>query len=162
VGEEPADGGSIIAVRIRGTISARRDVRQTLKLLHLTRNNQAVLVNNGCSFAGMLNEVAAYVTWGETSKDVVSTLISKRGRLSGNKKFTDDYLQRLGYKTMEELAEAVFSCRVEYWKLPKVQPFFRLRPPTKGFRKSIKKAYGAGGELGYRGEKINQLVKRMI
>jgi large subunit ribosomal protein L30 len=162
VGEELGESRSIIAVRIRGTISARREARQTLKLLHLTRNNQAVLVNDRCSFAGMLNAVQGYVTWGEASKDVVSTLISRRGRLSGNKKFTDDYLQRLGYKTIEELAEAIFSCRAEYWKLPKVQPFFRLRPPTKGFRKSIKKAYPADGELGYRGEKINDLVKRMI
>jgi large subunit ribosomal protein L30 len=160
--EKPGEIRSIIAVRIRGTISARREARQTLKLLHLTRNNQAVLVNDQSSFAGMLNAVQSYVTWGEASKDVVSTLISRRGRLTGNKKLKDDYLQRLGYKTIEELAEAVFSCRAEYWKLPKVQPFFRLRPPTKGFRKSIKKAYAADGELGYRGEKINDLVKRMI
>jgi large subunit ribosomal protein L30 len=110
----------------------------------------------------MLKAVRGYVTWGEASKDIVSMLIGRRGRLSGNEKLTDDYLQRLGYKTIEELAEAAFDCRVEYWKLPRVQPFFRLRPPSKGFRKNIKKAYGAGGELGYRGEKINDLVERMI
>jgi len=162
VGKEPSESRSIIAVRIRGTISARREARETLKLLHLTRNNRAVLINDGCSFAGMLNAVQNYVTWGEASKDVVSTLISRRGRLPGNKKLTNDYLQRLGYKTIEDLAEAVFSCRAEYWKLPIVEPFFRLRPPTKGFRKSIKKAFAADGELGYRGEKINDLVKRMI
>jgi large subunit ribosomal protein L30 len=162
MGEEPAERKTIIAVKIRGTISARRDARQTLKLLHLTRNNQAVLVNDRSSFAGMLNAVRGYVTWGEASKDVVGMLIGRRGRLLGSKKLTDDYLQRLGYKTTEELAAAVFECRVDYWKLPDVQPFFRLRPPTKGFRGSIKNAYGAGGELGYRGEKINDLVERMI
>jgi large subunit ribosomal protein L30 len=37
-----------------------------------------------------------------------------------------------------------------------------LHPPTKGFKGKIKKSYSAGGELGYRGEKINELIKRMV
>jgi len=38
---------------------------------------------------------------------------------------------------------------------------FRLNPPKKGY-KSIKKSYKEGGALGYRGEKINNLIQRMI
>ncbi len=41
--------------------------------------------------------------------------------------------------------------------------FFRLQPPRKGFgRKGTKKPFSVGGALGYRGEKINELIKRMI
>ncbi|MDP2750281.1 MAG: uL30 family ribosomal protein [Nanoarchaeota archaeon] len=41
--------------------------------------------------------------------------------------------------------------------------YFRLNPPRKGFeRKGIKVSFKAGGALGYRGEKINGLLKRMI
>ncbi|MGB9748245.1 MAG: uL30 family ribosomal protein [Candidatus Woesearchaeota archaeon] len=40
---------------------------------------------------------------------------------------------------------------------------FRLNPPRKGFeRKGIKKPFNLGGAYGYRGEKINELIKRMI
>jgi large subunit ribosomal protein L30 len=39
---------------------------------------------------------------------------------------------------------------------------FRLHPPSKGFKGKIKRGYGSGGELGYRGEKINELLRRML
>ena len=44
----------IIAVRIRGVISAPREVRETLHMLNLKRNNYAVLIDNRPSFLGML------------------------------------------------------------------------------------------------------------
>lgn len=45
----------------------------------------------------------------------------------------------------------------------KDKKFFRLHPPRKGFeRKGIKKPFTVGGALGYRGEKINELIKRMV
>ena len=70
-------------------------------------------------------------------------------------------MKKAGYKSLEELAEKIHKCAVMYQKLPGIQPVFRLRPPTKGFKGNIKKSYRAGGELGYRGEDINELVKRM-
>ncbi len=40
---------------------------------------------------------------------------------------------------------------------------FRLNPPRGGFgRKGIKRPFGEGGALGYRGNKINELLKRML
>jgi large subunit ribosomal protein L30 len=152
----------MIAVRIRGVIRARKEARDTLELLHLNRNNYAVLIDSRPAFIGMLKTVQGYVSWGEASKEVVRMLIKQRGRLLGNKKPTDEYLQKIGYKTLEDLAEAVFDCRVEYWRLPNIQPVFRLPPPTKGFRGNIKKAYRAGGEAGYQGEEISELIKRMV
>ena len=131
-------------------------------MLHLTRNNYAVLVDDRPSFLGMLKTAKNFFTWGEASKETVNMLIRERGKLVGNKELTDDYTQILGFKSLDELAEAVFHCRTEYWKLPKVQPVFKLHPPSKGFKGKIKKDYGTGGELGYRGEKINELIKRML
>jgi large subunit ribosomal protein L30 len=131
-------------------------------MLHLTRNNYGVLIDDRPSFLGMLKTARNFVTWGEASKETVNALIKKKGRLVGNKKSTDEYAQTAGFKSLDELAEALFDGRVEYSKLPKIQPVFRLRPPTKGFKGKIKKSYGTGGELGYRGENINQLIKRML
>ena len=47
--------------------------------------------------------------------------------------------------------------------IPGLKRFFRLRPPEKGFeRKGIKKTYAVGGVLGYRKDKINELIMRML
>lgn len=152
----------IAVVRVRGSISAQREARETLDMLRLARTNHAVLVDNRPAFVGMLKRVRNYVTWGEVSPETVALLLQKRGRLAGNKKLTDEYAQKIGYKSLGELAEAVASCKVEHRKLPDMQPIFKLHPPTKGFKGKTKKSYGAGGEAGYRGEGINELIKRMV
>ena len=43
----------------------------------------------------------------------------------------------------------------------KGKPPYRLHPPVKGFGGSIKSHYPEGA-LGYRGEKINELIKAML
>ncbi len=152
----------IAAVKVRGTIRAQREARETLDMLHLGHTNHAVLIDNRPAYLGMLKRVQAYVTWGEVSKETVALLLQKRGRLAGDKKLTDEYAQKIGFKSVGELAEAVASCKVEHQKLPNMQPVFKLHPPSKGFKGKTKKSYRAGGEAGYRGEAINGLVKRMV
>jgi len=152
----------ICAVRVRGTVRASRDVRETLQMLHLTRNNYAVLIDNRPSFIGMLRAAQNFITWGEVSKETVHMLIRKKGKLAGNKKLTEEYAQATNFKSLDELADAIFNCSVEYRKLPNMQPVFKLHPPSKGFKGKTKKSYGVGGELGYRGEKINELIERMV
>lgn len=45
----------------------------------------------------------------------------------------------------------------------KLKPFFELAPPKGGFeKKGIKKSFNQGGVLGLRGEKINDLLIKMI
>ncbi len=160
--EEKKEPKCIAVVRIRGTISAPLQVRETLKMLNLTRNNYAVLIDNRPSFLGMIKTAQNFITWGEASKEIVNGLIKEKGKVAGNKRLTDEYVQKTGYKSLEELVEAIFNCCIEYWKLQNIQPVFKLHPPTKGFKGKIKKGYGMGGELGYRGDKINELIKRML
>jgi large subunit ribosomal protein L30 len=162
LGEEPKERKCLAVVRVRGTISASREARESLEMLHLIRNNQAILIDNRPSFLGMLKTAQNFVTWGEVSKETVNLLITQKGRLAGNKKLTDEYAKRAGFTSLDGLLDAVCTCHVEYWKLPNVQAVFRLHPPSKGFRGKIKKSYNVGGELGYRGEKINELVSRMV
>ena len=148
-------------MRVRGTVRASLNVRETLQMLHLTRNNYAVLIDNRPSFIGMLRAAQNFITWGEASKEAVHMLIRRKGKLAGNKKITEEYAQTANFKSLDELADAIFNCSVEYRKLPNIQPVFKLHPPSKGFKGKIKKSYGTGGELGYRGEKINELIERM-
>lgn len=149
-------------MRIRGTISASMQARETLQMLHLTRNNYAVLIDDRPSYLGMLKAARDYITYGEASKELVTMMIREKGRIVGDKKLTDEYAQKARFTSLDDLAEATHSCRFEYWKLPSIQPVFRLHPPSKGFKGKIKRGYGSGGELGYRGEKINELLRRML
>lgn len=162
MGERARDGKCLVALKVRGTVRAQLKARETLQMLRLMRTNHAVLIQNTPSFLGMLKAVQGYATWGEVSKETLSLMIKKRGRLEGNKKLTDEYAQKIGYKSLDDLAQAVFNCNIEYWKLPTIQTVFKLPPPTKGYKGTTKKGYGMGGELGYRGEKINELIQRMI
>lgn len=153
---------TIAVVRVRGTISATREARETLLMLHLDHTNHAILIDDRPSYKGMLQRVNSYVTWGEVTKETVVAMLEKRARLAGNKKLDAAYLEKLGLKTFEELADAILTGKAEHGKLPFITPLFKLHPPTKGFKGKVKKSFQAGGEAGYRGEAINDLVKRMI
>lgn len=152
----------IVAVRVRGSISAQREAKETLDMLHLGRTNNAVLIDNRSSYLGMLKRVQAYATWGEASKETVALMLKERAKLAGDKKLTEEYLQKIGFKSLDDLADAIVNCKVELGKLPGMRPLFRLHPPTKGYKGKTKKSFHAGGEAGYRGEKISELVKRMV
>jgi large subunit ribosomal protein L30 len=152
----------LVAVKVRGTVSAMRETRETLDLLRLTHTNHAVLIDSRPAYNGMLRRVNNYITWGEPTKETVSMMLQKRARLAGGKKLTDEYIQKAGFKSIDDLAEAIINCKVAFQKLPDVQPLFKLHPPSKGYKGKTKKGFKAGGEAGYRGEAINDLIKRMV
>jgi len=152
----------LAVIRVRGVSDVFREINETLKMLHLTRNCHATLIDDRPSYLGMLRKVQNQVTWGEVSKDITVHLLRKRGKLVGNKKLTEEHLKEIGYKSLDDLAEAIHKTEVEFTRLPNVKPVFRLHPPKKGFKGKVKKSYAAGGVTGHRGEAINNLIKRMI
>jgi len=152
----------LAVVRIRGIINVRKEVEDTLRMLNLQRNCHATLIDDRPSFLGMLRKAQNIVTWGEVSKETISLLLKKRGRTIGDTPLTDEYAKKIGYKSLDDLADAIYNLKVMLKDLPGVKPVFRLHPPRKGFKGSIKKSYRAGGEAGYRGEAINDLIRRMV
>ncbi len=152
----------LAVIRVRGVSDVFREIEETLQMLHLTRNCHATLIDNRPSYLGMLQKAKNYATWGEISKESVLLLLSKRGRTVGNKKLTSQYLREVGCKSLDNLAEAIHKTEVEYNSLPNIKPVFRLHPPKKGYKGKVKRSYTAGGVTGYRGEAINDLIKRMM
>ena len=151
-----------MAVRIRGMSDISQEIKDTLSMLRLNRNCHATLLDDRPAYNGMLRKSKHCLTWGEVSQENIALLLKKRGKLVGDKKLTDEYAKELGYKSLDDLAEAMFKMEVECSSLPKVKPVFRLRPPKKGFKGKVKRSYTAGGEAGYRREAINDLLKRMV
>ena len=149
-------------IRIRGRIGVRRDIADTLKMLRLHKVNHCVIVPETETFKGMLNKVKDYVTYGEIDKDTLVKLILKRGRLPGNKRVNEETIKELMNMSVDELAEKMVNGEIKLKDTP-LKPVFRLHPPRKGFeRGGIKKPFTAGGALGYRGEKINDLLEKMM
>jgi large subunit ribosomal protein L30 len=155
-------GRCILAIRIRSSIGATEDVKSALMLLRLGKTNYATLLDDRPSYVGMLRQVKERITWGEADAETILELLKKRGEVPGGHQIDENTLNELGYSNLEELSKALCGCEVEFSKLRGVKPFFRLHPPSKGFRGKTKHSYGAGGEAGYRGEKINELASKMM
>ena len=141
----------LAAVRIRSTVKKRSEIIATLKLLRLNRNMHCVLLPETPQIKGMLQKAKDFITFGPISDEMLSLLIKKRARKKGNK--------RLSEKEAEEIISKIKSG--EKIKNLAIKPVFRLTPPSGGFKKSIRLPYPRG-EAGNRGEKINELLKRMI
>ncbi len=70
------------------------------------------------------------------------------------------------YVTYGELDDDTYKLLVDkrgIKKDGKLQKYFHLQPPRGGFgRRGVKYSFGQRGALGYRGVKINDLIKKMI
>jgi len=138
----------LAVILLRGLIKTENDIKDTLHMLRLNRKNHCVIVKDNQK--GMLKKVRDWITWGDISEDVLRKMIEKRGRYSGGR--------RVKGNEVDKILEETKTKKCKEWS---VKPVFRLNCPSKGFRKSIRHHYPRG-ELGYRGEKINELLKRMI
>ncbi|MDI9620053.1 MAG: 50S ribosomal protein L30 [Candidatus Nezhaarchaeota archaeon] len=149
-------------IRLRGSVGVPGDVELTLSSLRLTRKNSCTIVEATPSIGGMLEKAAGYVTYGEINEAVLAGLLEKRGRTVGGRKLSSSYLEKLGFGSFKELASALLEGRIKLNEIKGLKPVFRLHPPSKGFKGSMRKMYGQGGELGYRGAAINELISRML
>jgi large subunit ribosomal protein L30 len=141
--------GNLAVIRVRGVTGVKRGVKDAMDSLRLYKKNFCVVLPNDKLYIGMVKKVKDYVTWGEIDDETFRLLIEKRGE---------------EYRGREKDAKG----KVEYGNFikigdKKIKKFFRLNMPKKGFgRKGVKAPFSEGGALGYRGGKINDLIKRML
>ena len=97
----------------------------------------------------MLKRAKDYITWGEIDNETFNMLVEKRGEeFNGRETDTKGKIKYPDFITLDN---------------KKIKKYFRLNAPKKGFeRKGIKHSFKEGGALGYRGEAINELIKRMV
>ncbi|MCI4353166.1 MAG: uL30 family ribosomal protein [Thermoplasmata archaeon] len=145
-----------IVVRVRGGIHSRRDIRQALDELHLTRPNHATVIPEEPSFRGTLMATQGYVTWGEAEAETVSALLAARGQTRAGARLS---APTAGTPPLANLVTAVLGNGLA--RVKTLKPLVRLTPPKGGW-KSTKKPFSLGGALGYRGRAINDLVRRML
>ena len=148
-------------VRVRGKPEVNGDIENTMKLLNLTRVNHCSIVPENNVTKGMLQKAKDFITWGEVDEPTLVEMIKIRGRISGDARITDEYLaENSEFKTVELLAKAILGdYRIR--DIEAAKPVFRLHPPVKGYEGN-KRSYRNGGALGYRGNAINDLIRRML
>ena len=139
----------IAIVRVRGLTGIKHPIDDTLNKLRLYRKNYCVVVPKNSVYMGMVMKVKDYVTWGEVGEETYKTLLDER---------KEEYKERVSDS----------KGKINYGKFSdingkKIKKFFRLNSPRKGYgRKGIKASFTDGGALGYRGDKINDIIMRMI
>ncbi|MBO7410264.1 MAG: 50S ribosomal protein L30 [Candidatus Methanomethylophilaceae archaeon] len=149
-------------IRVRGQPDVSYDIEYTMGLLGVNKVNHCAIVPENASTKGMLQKVKDYTTYGEINAETLAQLIRVRGRLSGDRMITDDYLaENSDFKTVDELAKAIIENDYRMKDVEAAKPVFRLHPPVKGYEGN-KRSYKNGGALGYRGEAINDLIARML
>jgi len=150
----------IAIIRLRGTVNVPKKVKDTLKMLRLEKPNSCVVVPENSFYKGMLKKVKDYVTYGVIDKDTLVELLKKRGRVVGDKPLTEEFLKNAKLGDFSKFADAVYTGKVKMKDVKGMKSVFRLNPPRKGM-KSIRLSYPRG-ELGFRKENINELLKRMM
>ena len=121
-------------------------LKKTFENLNLHNKNWCVVVKDTPSNRGMILKLKDYVTYGEITPTFFEELVNKRGEL-----FKEPQKSKINSKKYLEFGQK------------KYQRYFRLSPPKKGYgRKGIKIGFAKGGALGHRGDKIIDLIKRMI
>ena len=157
------DAPLMAVVRIRGRTGIKPDIRHTMYMLRIRKKFHATLVPATPSFLGMLRKVKDYTTYGEVDRETLVNLLRRRGRLTEGGRLTDEWLrENTEFSSVEELADALLEGRTRLHRLGWIKPYFRLHPPVGGFKRTTKRGWNDGGELGYRGRAINELLRRMI
>lgn len=149
-------------LRLRGKGDLRHEVKDTLRMLHLTRQNHCSVLLDDATSRGMLHLVKDYVTWGEVEAEVLAKLLLRRGRQVGDKPIDDAFVKAHSkYTSIWDLSQAIAKGDATLRAVKELRPMLRLPPPRKGFR-GIKRGFHDGGDLGYRGKAINDLLRRML
>ena len=147
-------------IRVRGEVNVKPKIRDTMRLLRLNRVNHCVMVPEDATHLGMLRQVKDYVTWGEADAATAELLLDDAGMLAWRKPLDKAALKEGGFTTVKAFAKKVAAGKARLRDVPGLKPVLRLHPPRKGWE-GVKRAFSEGGALGYRGDAINTLLRRM-
>ena len=148
-------------VQVRGVVNTCHDIKETLRMLRLHHINHCVLVPETPEYLGMIRKAKDFIAFGEVDAATLETILTTRGRLTGNKPLTEEYVKTAtSYGSIAELATALVNGEIRMKDVPELKPVLRMHPPRKGY-KTTKRTHNQGGALGYYGTEINDLLIKM-
>lgn len=165
----PPEAKLAFVIRLRGIIGVSPKVRKILQLLRLRQINNGVFVKLNGATIKMLRLVEPYIAYGFPNLKSTRELIYKRGYGKVDKKRTpldnnevvEGSLGKFDIVCVEDLIHEIFTVGPHFKEASNFLWPLKLSSPTGGFRKKLLH-YNEGGDAGLRGEKIHELIKRMI
>merc|ERR1711936_404009 len=156
-------------LRIRGINGLHPRPRKVLQLFRLRQINNGVFVKLNKATLNMLKIVEPYVTWGVPNLKTVRELVYKRGYGKVDRQripLTDNAIieKQLGGKDilcMEDLIHEVFTVGSNFKSASNFLWPFKLNTPNGGWRRKYNH-FNDGGDFGFRDDKINALLRKMI
>ncbi len=150
-------------VRLCGQVNIKKEIKDTFRLLRLYNKFTCIIVPSSQNYVSMIRKINDFVTWGEINKETLKSLLAKRGKITKKEKFSENYIKEKAKVSLDEFSEQFINSRKDFKDVPGLKNFFKLCPPRGGFEKNgTKKPYSLGGALGYRKDKINELIQRML
>ena len=154
--------GKLLVVNLHGLINVPTDTRATLIQLGIGKRFAATVVGDDDVSKGAVHLCKDYVAWSALDPELLTALLTSRGRVSNSKTLDGEALKALGFKTHAEMAQAIMkagpSSRLASTGL---KPFFGLSPPRGGFKRSSRRQFREGGILG-ENPQLEEIVRRMI
>ena len=117
----------------------------------------------------MVKLIESYVTWGYINKNTIEDLLRKRGSVTvGNNEPNElentrieDALGKLGIVCIEDIIHELTYESKNAKDVLNFLGYFKLEANDDGFEKA-NISFEKGGSQGFRGDKINELLKKMI
>ena len=160
----------IIIIRICGQWERiPKEIQTILAKFHLKELNNAIILFYNKDNFKMVKLIESYVTWGFINKYMIEDLLRKRGSVTfGNNEPNElnnvdieNSLGKLGIVCIEDI---IFELSKETQNAKEVLGYlgyFKLEKNDDGFEKA-NISFEKGGNQGFRGDKINALLKKMI
>ena len=135
-------------IKLRSAINADAKATGVLNRLRMRKKLTLAVFKNTPEILAQMTVVKDYTTYGEIDAALFEEIMKKRGK---------------EYKGPVEDSKKKIKYPFIAYQGKKLRPFFALHPPIGGFeRGGIKKPFQLHGALGYRGEKIKELIARML
>lgn len=148
-------------VRVRGPVNVSGKIEDTLGMLRLHKVNHCVFLQDTPNNKGMIQKAKDYIAYGTVDVESLTEVLSKRGRLEGDIRLTDEYVKENSeFASIASFAEALVNGDAKITDVPMLKPVFRLHPPRKGHA-GIKRTAQQGGVLGNHGDDIKALLNKM-
>jgi len=184
------DNVLLLVVRIHlPTLGVSPEVLKDLRFLRLGGQNTASLVPSTEPYRNALARVQSYVTYGVPTLKTVTDLFFKHGKIprsdaqatkqnvivdeegetksitSSDDRLTNAYIQKKLGKydivCIEDLIHELFTLGPNVSKCLSAFRYFQLKSPSTGWNESLSHLK-FGGNSGYRGDEINELLKTMM
>jgi len=160
----------IIIIRICGQwVRIPKEIQLILAKLNLKELNNAIILFYNKDNFKMIKLIESYITWGYINKNSIEELLRKRGSVTfGNNEPNEldnaqieDALGKLGIVCIEDIIHELTNETKNAKDVLNFLGYFKLEANDEGFDKA-NISFEKGGNQGFRGDKINALLKKMI